>query len=71
MTDQLLANHHNRTPGLANIMGTPSLRVSWVDFDQPLRFAADTGEVLSPGRIPIRGDITLKVPSPGKPANNS
>ena len=71
LTDQLLANHHNRTPGLANIMGTPSLRVSWVDFDQPLRFAADTGEVLSPGRIPIRGDITLKVPSPGKPANNS
>lgn len=70
LTDQLLANHHNRTPGLANIMGTPSLRVTWVDFDQPLRFAADTGEVLSPGLIPIRGDISLKLPLPGKPTDS-
>ncbi len=66
LTDQTVANHYSRTPGLANLTGTPSLRVSVVDGDQPLRFSLDPGEVLMPGLIPIRGDISLKMPSAGQ-----
>ncbi|MBD8826986.1 membrane-targeted effector domain-containing toxin [Pseudomonas sp. CFBP 13602] len=66
LTDQTVANHYSRTPGLANLIGTPSLRVKLVDGDQPLRFGLDTGEVLTPGLIPIRGDISLKMPAAGK-----
>lgn len=65
LTDQTVANHYSRTPGLANLTGAPSLRVSVVDSDQPLRFGLDAGEVLTPGLIPIRGDISLKMPSAG------
>ncbi|MBD8683258.1 membrane-targeted effector domain-containing toxin [Pseudomonas sp. CFBP 13719] len=66
LTDQTMANHYSRTPGLANLTGTPSLRVSVVDSEQPLRFGLDPGEVLTPGLIPIRGDISLKMPSGGR-----
>lgn len=66
LADQTLANHYDRTPGLANLTGAPSLRVKVVDNDQALRFIADTGEVLTPGLIPIRGNILLKLPSANK-----
>lgn len=66
LTDQTLANHYDRTPGLANLTSTPSLRVKVVDSDQPLRFSPDTGEVLTPALIPVRGDISLKMPSASK-----
>lgn len=68
LTDQTMANHYSRTPGLANLTGTPSLRVKVVGSDQPLRFGIDTGEVLTPGLIPVRGDISLKMPSASKSA---
>lgn len=66
LTDQTLANHYSRTPGLAGLTGTPSLRVKLVDSDQPLRFGIDTGEVLAPDLIPVRGDISLKMPASSK-----
>lgn len=63
LTDQTLANHYDRTPGLANLTGVPSLRVTRVDSGQPLRFGVDAGEVVTAGLVPIRGDIRLKMPA--------
>lgn len=61
LTDQTLANFYQQTPGLANLTGTPSLRIKVVGTDQPLRFSLDPGEVIMPGLIPIKGDISLKL----------
>lgn len=63
LTEQTLANFYQQTPGLANLTGTPSLRIKVVDTILPLRFTLDTGEVLSPGLIPIKGDIHLRIPA--------
>lgn len=63
LTDQTLANHYLQTPGLANLAGMPSLRVKVGQADLPLRFSLDTGEVLKPALIPIKGDISLRMPS--------
>lgn len=63
LTDQTLANFYQQTPGLANLTGTPSLRIKVGDANLPLRFALDPGEVLSPGLIPIKGDISLRIPA--------
>ncbi len=63
LTDQTLANHYGHTPGVANLTTALSLRVKSVDSELPLRFMLDTGETLRPGAIPIKGDISLRIPS--------
>ena len=63
LTDQTLANHYSHTPGLANLLGMPSLRVSVVGRDMPTRLALDAGEVIKPGLVPIKGDVSLKLPA--------
>ncbi|WP_455925264.1 dermonecrotic toxin domain-containing protein [Pseudomonas putida] len=67
MTDQTLANHYGQTPGLANLTNTLSLRVKIAEGTLPLRFSLDTGESVKPGLIPVKGDISLRVPGSADP----
>lgn len=68
LTDQTLANFYQRTPGLANLTGAPSLRVKIVHADLPLRFVPDSGEVISSALIPLKGDISLQIPAQASPS---